>query len=103
MTYSVSELLSWSTANDDGSGVLGGQQHGVTQTITTCDGDDPACTFQTSPDGYLHGKWLTNINTEGKMEVCACVCVYVCVCVCSCVCVCVCVCVLYNIPNISCI
>ena len=38
------------------AGVLGGQQHGVTQIVTSCDADDPACTFQTSPRGFNHGK-----------------------------------------------
>ena len=66
-----SALLSWSNAADDGAGVLGGQQHGVTQTITSCDADDPACTFQSSPHGYLHGQWVSNLNTESDrhMEV----------------------------------
>jgi len=33
--------LSWSNAFDDGSGILGGQQHGVTRIIQTC-GEDNA-------------------------------------------------------------
>jgi hypothetical protein len=66
-----SQLLSWSTSFDDGAGVLGGQQHGVTQIIHTCDADDPACTFQTSSKGFQHGKWVSNLDTERdrKMEV----------------------------------
>ena len=66
-----SQLLSWSTSFDDGAGVLGGQQHGVTQIIHTCDADDPACTFETSSKGFQLGKWVSNLDTERdrKMEV----------------------------------
>ena len=53
------------------AGVLGGQQHGVTQIIHTCDADDPACTFQTSKSGFMHGQWVSNLDTERdrRMEV----------------------------------
>ena len=65
------ELLTWSNFADDGEGVLGGQQHGVAMTITSCDPDDPACTFQTSNNGYTKGQWVSNLNTNSdrKMEV----------------------------------
>ena len=36
-----SSLLSWNNFADDGAGVLGGQQHGVSEIITSCDADDP--------------------------------------------------------------
>ena len=64
-------LLSWSNFADDGSGVLGGQQHGVSEIITSCDADDPACTFQTSKDGYAKGQWVTTLNSKNdrRMEV----------------------------------
>lgn len=43
----------------------------MTQVITTCDADDPACTFQTSSRGFNHGKWVSNLNTRSdrQMEV----------------------------------
>jgi hypothetical protein len=65
------ELLSWDNSYDDGRGVLGGQQHGVSEIITSCDADDPACTFQTSTNGYAHGQWVSNLNTQSdrRMEV----------------------------------
>lgn len=64
-------LLSWSNFADDGSGVLGGQQHGVSMVIHSCDADDPACTFQTSRQGYSKGQWVSNLNSknERRMEV----------------------------------
>ena len=38
---------------------------------TLPDADDPACTFQTSRDGYEKGQWVSNLNTknERRMEV----------------------------------
>jgi len=64
-------LLSWSNFADDGAGILGGQQHGVSEIITSCDADDPACTFQTSQDGYAKGKWVTTLDSKNdrRMEV----------------------------------
>ncbi len=46
-------LLSWSNAADDGSGVLGGQQHGVSMIIHTC--GSPPSTFWCSsvPDAFV--------------------------------------------------
>lgn len=69
--YDTNALLSWSNAADDGAGVLGGQQHGVSMIIHTCDADDPACTFQTSRKGYAQGQWVSNLKTknERRMEV----------------------------------
>ena len=32
-------LLSWNNYADDGAGILGGQQHGVSMVITSCDAD----------------------------------------------------------------
>jgi len=58
-----SELLSWSNSFDDGTGVLSGQQHGVTRTIVSCDADDPSCSFIVSPEDYAHGKW---VSTKGE-------------------------------------
>ena len=52
------DLWSFSTAADDGRGVNGGQQHGVTRTVSACDGDDPECVFEVSPDGYSEGRWV---------------------------------------------
>ena len=67
----ASELLTWNNFADDGAGVTGGQQHGVAMRITSCDPDDPACTFQTSTRGYDKGRWVTNLNSKSarKMEV----------------------------------
>jgi hypothetical protein len=64
-------LLSWSNFADDGAGILGGQQHGVSEIITSCDADDPACTFQTSKDGYAKGKWVSSLDSQNdrRMEV----------------------------------
>jgi hypothetical protein len=52
------DLWSFSTAADDGRGVNGGQQHGVTRTVSACDGDDPECVFEVSADGYSEGRWV---------------------------------------------
>ncbi|EKX51332.1 hypothetical protein GUITHDRAFT_103248 [Guillardia theta CCMP2712] len=57
------ELLSWSNSFDDGTGILSGQQHGVTRTIVSCDADDPSCSFIVSPEDYAHGKW---VSTKGE-------------------------------------
>ncbi len=40
--------LSWSNSYDDGSGILGGQQHGVTRTIQTC-GEDTRIMSRVQP------------------------------------------------------
>ena len=69
--HSRTSLLSWSNANDDGAGVLGGQQHGVTRTIWSCDPDDPSCDFDISHNGYMQGKWKkVDINKVGRVQVC---------------------------------
>lgn len=59
-TLASSALLSWSNSNDDGAGVNGGYQHGMTRTVWSCDPDDPACNFDVSRKGYMDGKWQTN-------------------------------------------
>ena len=41
-------------------GVLTGQQHGLTRVITSCDADDPECSFRTSPEGYAEGHWRSS-------------------------------------------
>ena len=42
------------------SGVLGGQQHGVTRVIQSCDADDPGCSFRISPISYAAGHWRSS-------------------------------------------
>lgn len=54
-------LVTWSNEADDGRGVLHGTQHGITQSIESCDADDPACNFQVAADGDPQkGVWKTN-------------------------------------------
>jgi hypothetical protein len=33
-------------------------QHGLTRTVSACDGDDPECVFEVSPKGYQDGRWV---------------------------------------------
>ena len=53
------KLLSWSNEGDDGRGILHGTQHGATQIITSCDGDDPACSFHSTNRNYDEGYWTS--------------------------------------------
>lgn len=60
--------MSWSNEDDDGRGVLHGTQHGTTQTIVSCDADDPACRYHVSPEGYPHSYW-TGVRPPIKQTV----------------------------------